>query len=61
MTPPSLTQTAAKALADIQALLTSRFTGTIILEVHEGGVRELRWTVSVRGDDLGKQGSPKDR
>ena len=52
----TLTQTAEKALADIRAMLADRFTGQITIEVYEGGVRELRWTVSIRGEALGKQG-----
>ncbi len=48
-----LTDSGKKAVADLITLLAGRFTGTIVIECVDGGVREFLDTRRRRGDDLG--------
>ena len=55
-----LTPTAQGAVSAVVTLLAKRHSGRITLETHEGGVRELQQTTSVRGNELGNQGRPQN-
>ena len=54
-----LPQTARGAVIEMVMFCYKRQSGRLEVEVHEGGVRELRRTVSVRGEALGKQDDPR--
>jgi hypothetical protein len=57
MTPlvwDALSPSAQGAFLRLYVLCTSKFTGTVTLELSDGGIRELRQAQTFRGPDLAK-------
>lgn len=56
---PALSDAARRALADVAVLLSEGFSGRLVLDCHQGGVRGIKQETSIQGSDLGKLAAAK--